>query len=575
MREKDEREGVENGGRKGGKSHGYVHRLDQVATSYFFTNFSDDIKAVDLWPKFARFGRVWEVYIPSKLDKQGRRFGFVKFRDIKNAREQLDLISNIWVGSYKLRVNLPKFEKGSTKKDPPKEDQVSAKVVPESSKQPVGVRDDGRTFMTALLKGPVQQKEGKALMEANGCGDSEDAVVWEVEIEAEVVSKLNGSFVGYLLEHKDHLNIQQNFLMGGYPKIRIIPLGHLQVLISSDVVGEVQEVVGSVGWWCNWFDRFEAWSPDLVTNQRDVWLSCFGVPLHAWGDAIFKTIGSKFGTFIQVDVSTKNLLRGDVARIKIVTSLKEVVDTTVCVSVMGKKFKIRVMEEVGQAEEGGAVSLKRPVPELDDHSQDGSEAGGFVDTVGEEFSEEGSDGDWSENGQLVQKVEGQQRRQGCVTFSRKKGDVGVEESEVDPHLFGNTLTVGNSNVNKSLVDIGNQELESCRALVVVPEVTDGIVGNVFHAGCLGNKEDGESMRPRAQGEGEFTVSDPGPLGVDIGIGPLCYQPLVLRTKDGDIPFCCNLGGADGNCSEVNNKASLGLCSSDPLDQMSQEDFSGL
>jgi hypothetical protein len=78
--------------------------------------------------------------------------------------------------------------------------------------------------------------------------------------------------------------------MGGYPKIRIIPLGHLQVLISSDVVGEVQEVVGSVGWWCNWFDRFEAWSPDLVTNQRAVWLSCFGVPLHAWGDAIFKTI---------------------------------------------------------------------------------------------------------------------------------------------------------------------------------------------------------------------------------------------------------------------------------------------
>jgi RNA recognition motif-containing protein len=101
---------VEKGGRKvGRKSSGYVHRLDQEATSIFFTNFPCDIKAVDLWPKFARFGRVWEVYIPDKLDKQGRRFGFVKYRDVRDAREQLNLVSNIWIGSFKLRVNLSRF----------------------------------------------------------------------------------------------------------------------------------------------------------------------------------------------------------------------------------------------------------------------------------------------------------------------------------------------------------------------------------------------------------------------------------------------------------------------------------
>jgi hypothetical protein len=96
---------VEKGGRKGdAKQRGYVHRLDQVATSFFFTNFPEDVKAVDLWPKFARFGRVGEVFIPDKLDRQGRRFGFVKYRDMRNAREQLDLVSNIWIGSFKLRV---------------------------------------------------------------------------------------------------------------------------------------------------------------------------------------------------------------------------------------------------------------------------------------------------------------------------------------------------------------------------------------------------------------------------------------------------------------------------------------
>jgi hypothetical protein len=82
-----------------------------------------------------------------------------------------------------------------------------------------------------------------------------------------------------------------------------------------------------------------------------VWISCYGVPLHAWGDAIFRTIGFKFGSFIQVDPSTKNMLRGDVARVKIVTSLPEVVDSTVVVSVLNKKFVIRVVEEGGRGEE--------------------------------------------------------------------------------------------------------------------------------------------------------------------------------------------------------------------------------
>jgi RNA recognition motif-containing protein len=87
---------VEKGGRKdGGKQKRYVHRIDHVATSFFITNFTEDVTGADLWSKFARFGRVGEVYIPDKLDKQGRRFRFVKYQDIRDAREQLDLISNI------------------------------------------------------------------------------------------------------------------------------------------------------------------------------------------------------------------------------------------------------------------------------------------------------------------------------------------------------------------------------------------------------------------------------------------------------------------------------------------------
>jgi RNA recognition motif-containing protein len=98
-----------------GHQRGYIHRLDREATTFFFTNFPEEVKAIDLWPRFARFGRVGEVFIPKKVDKQGKRFGFVKYREVKDEIELLRSISNIWVKSFKLRVNLSKFKRQTEK----------------------------------------------------------------------------------------------------------------------------------------------------------------------------------------------------------------------------------------------------------------------------------------------------------------------------------------------------------------------------------------------------------------------------------------------------------------------------
>jgi hypothetical protein len=156
--------------------------------------------------------------------------------------------------------------------------------------------------------------------------------------------------------------------MDGYPNIRISPLGHLKVFIFSSVVGEVQEIVSAVGWWCTWFDHFEEWSPNLVSNHRVSWLKCFGVPLHAWGEAIFRTVGFKYGTYIEVDSATKIMQRGDVARIKMVTDLSILIDSNITVAVLGKKFVIRVVEEVGGLEGCGVSSSGRCTVEFDECS---------------------------------------------------------------------------------------------------------------------------------------------------------------------------------------------------------------
>jgi RNA recognition motif-containing protein len=336
MREKDEREGV--GESSKANRQGYVHRLDKSATSYFFTNFPDDVKAVDLWPKFARFGRVGEVFIPAKVDKQGKSFGFVKFREVRDATELLRCISNIWIDSFKLRINLSKFHR---KTDPASREERKETVgLVEANR--AGRNTDGRSFKSALLAEEVDGQRREVATKVT------PEVIWEVEVEEARMMRLEGACVGYLIEEKDVQAIQYDFNMNGFENLKVCSLGHLQVLLWSEKPGEVKEVIGTVGWWCSLFEKMVPWSPELVSSSRVTWLRCYGVPPHAWGNNLFRSIAFKYGRFIGVDDSTKEMRRCDVARIKITTNDKVAIDSSMAVKVLGRRFDIRIMEEVGE-----------------------------------------------------------------------------------------------------------------------------------------------------------------------------------------------------------------------------------
>jgi hypothetical protein len=74
--------------------------------------------------------------------------------------------------------------------------------------------------------------------------------------------------VGYLVEDKEVISIQNQFRMDGLHNLKVYSLGYLKILLWSAKVGEVKEVLESEGW-------------SLVSDQRVTWLRCFGVPHHA------------------------------------------------------------------------------------------------------------------------------------------------------------------------------------------------------------------------------------------------------------------------------------------------------
>ncbi|MCI20059.1 endonuclease/exonuclease/phosphatase family protein, partial [Trifolium medium] len=114
-----------------GKGRGYVHRMDQISTSFFFTNFPEELDWGMLWKLFSKYGSVTDVFIPKKVDKWGRRFGFVKFKGVREFEvEALSRkLEDVWWGTYKLRVNRSRFGKDDPKEKSSQEPRVQRRRV--------------------------------------------------------------------------------------------------------------------------------------------------------------------------------------------------------------------------------------------------------------------------------------------------------------------------------------------------------------------------------------------------------------------------------------------------------------
>jgi len=60
---------------------------------------------------FQRWARVKEVFVSRRLNKWGRRFGFVRFFDVRNVKWLESELDQLYVGNRKLYVNVPKYRR--------------------------------------------------------------------------------------------------------------------------------------------------------------------------------------------------------------------------------------------------------------------------------------------------------------------------------------------------------------------------------------------------------------------------------------------------------------------------------
>jgi hypothetical protein len=330
MRESVEREGEGEGWQTVSrrKKSGYVQNLDKVSTSFFITNFPEEATANDLWGLFLKYGRVREVYIPKKLDKWGRRFGFVKFKEVKDVEAMSASLVDVWLGSFKLRVNHARFSRSEKNEVDPLGVGSQGTCVEKEGSQA------GRSFKTALLN-------------INGGGSSPgEQLVIKAATDKSFWRELQGSMVGLLACEKDVRRIQTTLYMEGYRSISVTNMGSNMVLLRSPVAGDVEKLIRSKNECLKYyFSELKPWVPGIVAKQMEIWVQVLGIPLHIWGDEFFKQLGAKFGVFLDYDDATASRRRLDVARLKILTDIWTVIDAAVKVEVDSVIFEVWVVEE--------------------------------------------------------------------------------------------------------------------------------------------------------------------------------------------------------------------------------------
>jgi hypothetical protein len=360
MREKTrerKREGgkhwVEKFQNKNPESIGYRNNVGRT-TSFFITNFPTETTSTELWKIFSRYWKVGEVYIPAKLDKAGRKFGFVRFEDVENYQYLLSKIEETWIGTYKIRANLPKFKRGEGQKVAKKEGGGQVEVKRNTNLETI--QDGNRKSFKDAVAGvnnnhkprPADRGEVPRRRASKRRLTDEEyrKGIMEIAVDSNNLKKLEDSFVGSLWEAGEAENIQITLWMEGYQHIKATTMGLDLILLTTTDAGGIEKAYASnKEWWERWFSSVKPWRPDILPRRRRVWVRLFGVPLHIWGWEGFFKIVYCFGKLKSLDPETLNHSRYDVARVQLEVASWDMLDKVVEIKVDEEIFIVRMVEE--------------------------------------------------------------------------------------------------------------------------------------------------------------------------------------------------------------------------------------
>ena len=309
-------------------------------TSFYFTNFSHDVNEVRLWEKFKPWGDVREVFIAKRRNKEGRRFGFVRFKGVSNVKMLETHLDNIFIDDHKLFVNLPRFTRLASNSPT---HTTAVKGDKQSTEAVKNLQDTTKPRLRSYVE--VVTQNGGSGGSLKGAGGIPTIVIEPIKGRD---CWCEGAWVGRLKKPMK-LEKMEDYISWelGY-NISTRFLGDDMVLLVGLSADKAQKIINSeMNGGNTLFYSLERWRPGYRPSNRVVWLQLWGFPIEAWEVGHMKQVVSTFGDVIEVDEDTDDRRRLDRARVLVRTPLPPAITKEVKVRCGDEDYRVWLVEEVG------------------------------------------------------------------------------------------------------------------------------------------------------------------------------------------------------------------------------------
>ncbi|KAL7241820.1 hypothetical protein ACSBR1_014411 [Camellia fascicularis] len=277
-------------------------KADSAAVfTVFMDNLPSSLDPKDLFNLFWKFGVVKDIFIPQKRRRNtNTRFGFVRYNCEVAAKVAMQKAHDLWVDDKKLGVKFVEHDRnrvqGQIHLQPPKHSNPSAEVW-----RDLNHFTSNKSF----------------------------ADVVRVRLKARYVN------IRLKIELKDR----------GIDGFEVRKGGGRDVVLSfksKEVMESKMKAIKTIIE--DWCEVINQWRPELTLAQdRLVWITCFGIPLHLWNRSNFIKIGSLWGEVIEeAEYMSQDL---DCGELRIITKCMEPINQVILLETKQSSYPVRVWED--------------------------------------------------------------------------------------------------------------------------------------------------------------------------------------------------------------------------------------
>lgn len=333
-------EGAQGGGNADFRNGAQLRKvLDNNFISFFFSDFPTNWTRESMWKYFGHFGHVMDVFVPAKKTRDGKAFGFVRYKGVNNVEKLVNEVRGVAVGSNWITFNVAKYGKEDRK-------------MGEKSQKRLGDREyhisPGWKTNSPPKTGGVSYAE--ALM------GKKERVVEVVDVDSEETVWLQKCAVGEVKNTEILNDINHLLRERGFLSCAAKYLGGMRVLVECSSTNAMEAMLreGSNNL-LEWFDWIQPWdrSKELSRPARLVWLNIEGVPLHAWNTRVFEEIAREWGDIKEVEDLTASKDQVCIGRVCVATQNRNLICECINLVVEGESFSVRILENLREVMDFG------------------------------------------------------------------------------------------------------------------------------------------------------------------------------------------------------------------------------